>query len=602
MAYKFFIALKLLYCLVQVLYSIGHLVQSNCRSYSNSCQIFNDYANDADTYFTSGSSFHFMKGTHHLNVTLFIANVVNLSFVGDESDIILSDGCSIICNKSSNVLWTSLNIVFNETNELMNSSALCVESSEVVTLSNISISRKSYDGLNFNSRAILVLDSSIVFESCKFENGHHSSGGTLYIEDSNVTFSGHNDFFNNTANNTAGAIYGLRSQIQFNGSGTFMRNIAGMENGHNLNGTAIHVEFSSISLKGHFNFSDNHVIMLDWYAFAGGAIAASHSSLTLQGAFFFNNNSNLYGGAIWLDNSNCLISGHAVFAGNEAVNAAGAIGAFQSSLIIESNEFDLYNISEYTNSECFSKSYSLGILFCKNSAKTSGGAIQLDNSNMTLTGSVIFLANEAWWGGGISIYYTSDILKCSPNFITFEEPLNLLFHSNIAKKSGGALYIYDEYFDCRKLTSYSIFNCFFTVNGSIHFVNLNFTDNKASDNSTSIYGGAIQYCQVKVKNQKLKGYRLLQNLTKTSTDIKNEYANHYIYKVRLCNGSTDNIRVPRGQEFNISVTMLGEFDIPINQSVAFTLYTYYSQQTTSSQVVGQPYNYSVRNGCHNLAQ
>ena len=44
--------------------------------------MFNDYANDADTYFTSDSSFYFMKGTHHLNVILFITNVVNLSFVG----------------------------------------------------------------------------------------------------------------------------------------------------------------------------------------------------------------------------------------------------------------------------------------------------------------------------------------------------------------------------------------------------------------------------------------------------------------------------------------------------------------------------------------
>ena len=52
--------------------------------------------------------------------------------------------------------------------------------------------------------------------------------------------------------------------------------------------------------------------------------------------------------------------------------------------------------------------------------------------------------------------------------------------------------------------------------------------------------------------------------------------------------------------FNISVNVLGEFDFPINQSVAFTLHNYYYQQTTSSQLVGQPYNYLVTNGCRNL--
>ena len=42
---------------------------------------------------------------------------------------------------------------------------------------------------------------------------------------------------------------------------------------------------------------------------------------------------------------------------------AGAIGAFQTSLIINNNEFFLYNNSENTNSMCFSKSYSQSILF-----------------------------------------------------------------------------------------------------------------------------------------------------------------------------------------------------------------------------------------------
>ena len=101
--------------------------------------------------------------------------------------------------------------------------------------------------------------------------------------------------------------------------------------------------------------------------------------------------------------------------------------------------------------------------------------------------------------------------------------MKLLFHSNITKKSGVALYVYDSYLECRKLAN--IFNCFLKVNGSTNLVNLNFTDNKASDNITSIYGGAIQYCQVEVKNQKFHGYQLLLNLTKISKDIISEYAN-----------------------------------------------------------------------------
>ena len=242
-----------------------------------------------------------------------------------------------------------------------------------------------------------------------------------------------------SANNTAGAIYGLRLQIQFSGSGTFMRNKAGMDYGRNCNGTAMHVEFSSISLSGYFKFIHNHIITDKVYQIAGGTIAVSHSSLTLQGAIFFHNNLNLFGAAILLSHSECLISGHAVFEGNKAFTDGGAIDATPSSLIIKSNEFYLHNNSEYINSECFSKSYSQSILFCNNSAGGWGGAVELEDSNMSLTGSVVFMANEASDGGGIDITYTTDLKKCSPNYIIFEEPLDLIFHANLATRSGGAL-------------------------------------------------------------------------------------------------------------------------------------------------------------------
>ena len=162
-----------------------------------------------------------MKGTHHLNVTLLITNVVNLRFIGDESDIILSNGCSIIWKNSSKLFWTSLNLIFNETNEITNNSAIRFENAENVNFSNASF-LKFYCELNYFSRAILIVGSSIIFENIKCENGYHSTGGTLYIIDSNVTFGGHNIFLSNTANNSAGALYGLRSQIQLCGNNTFM--------------------------------------------------------------------------------------------------------------------------------------------------------------------------------------------------------------------------------------------------------------------------------------------------------------------------------------------------------------------------------------------
>ena len=133
MAHKLVIVVALYY-LVQVINSKAYIVQAECRSYSNSCRTLSDYANKADSYFTSNSFFHFRKGKHHLNVTLFITNVFNLSFVGgDKNNVVLSNGCSIIWTKSSILNWTSLNVTFNETNDRANNSAISFSNSELVT-------------------------------------------------------------------------------------------------------------------------------------------------------------------------------------------------------------------------------------------------------------------------------------------------------------------------------------------------------------------------------------------------------------------------------------------------------------------------------------
>ena len=561
-----------------------------------------------------------MKGTHHLNATLIINNVVNLSFVGDESDIILCNGCSIIWTKSSKLFWTSLNLIFNVTNEIANNSAIHFENAEVVTFSNASFSKFFFE-LNFYSRTILVMGSSIIFESCKFKNGYHSSGGSLYVEDSNVTFGGHNVFLNNAAKYAAGAIYGLRSQIQFNGSGTFMRNRVGIDYGRNCNATAIHVEFSNISLNGYFKFHNNQATISFTCFDLGGTVGAVVSSLTMQGVFYFINNSNcnggaimlrdseclmsgyfefegnealLDGGAIWLHNSECLISGQVEFEGNKALSNGGAISVRHGSLNINSSDFYFYNNSEYI--ENFSTLNPHGIVFCNNSASNWGGGVELYSSNMTLTGYVIFMENEARRGGGIAIYYNSDIQVCNPSFITFREPLELHFCSNVAKEYGGALNIYDMYSDCKRLVNNTSFNCFFTVTGSINFINVNFTGNKASD-GVGIYGGAIQYCQVKVKNEIQRGYQVLQNLIKTSIKVKKEYSSRDSYKICHCNCCiVDKIKVQRGVEFNISVIVLGEFDLPVNQSVEY----YYNDQENSSEVCSQPNNNVFIKGCRTL--
>ena len=101
--------------------------------------------------------------------------------------------------------------------------------------------------VSFHSRAVLAISSSIVFDSCKFENGYYSIGGKLHIEYSN--FQGHTVFLGNTAYCTLGAMYAFRSQIHLNRSGTFVgKRIGKLYNNAYCDGTAMHVWHCNISI------------------------------------------------------------------------------------------------------------------------------------------------------------------------------------------------------------------------------------------------------------------------------------------------------------------------------------------------------------------
>ena len=580
---------------VQVISSLEHLLQTNCRSYGNNCRTFNDYAKDADTYFTSDSSFYFMKGAHHLNVTLLITTkVVNLSFIGNQSDIILCNGCSIIWKGSSKISWKSLNLNFCEANKEMNNSALLFEHSNAVTFSNASFSTFCYYSF---STAVLVMSSSIVFKSCKFENGCHSNR-MIHVKASFVKFLGYSHF-----GHVGEAIYGSNSELHFSGNGTFLGKKVG---------AAIYIyQSTTLSFSGYYKFYGNQHKKLQHYVILNSnTIVAFDSFLTMKGVFYFANNSNKFGGAIFLHNTECLITGRLTLAYNKAFIGGGAIYARNSSLAIHGREsasrFDFFL------SECLSKSYPQSIIFCKNSAEKLGGAIHLEDSNMTLTGSVLFKNNKAQSGGGISFDYSSEPRINNPNFIVFKGPLKNVFLANNANRRGGAMYIRDRYLDT-KLCEYLLPNiqimnkCFFTIAFSLKkLINLVFTRNRASA-GPGIYGGAIQYCLVEVRSKVQQGFKVLQDLMK-STKIQKIYANFEALKVRHCingtisdlNRQSIDLRVPRGQWFRVSVTVLGEFNLPVKKSVEMTQNI--NNIRRSSKLIGQNfYNYRKVEQCQNIS-
>ena len=92
-----------------------------------------------------------------------------------------------------------------------------------------------------------------------------------------------------------------------------------------------------------------------------------------------------------------------------------------------------------------SQHYTQIVLFCNNSAEGYEGVGHLREINMTQSGSVTFMENKAWYGGGISICYTSDPAINERNYLVFLVPFNILFHANVPKSLGGALHIDDAF-------------------------------------------------------------------------------------------------------------------------------------------------------------
>jgi len=270
----------------------------------------------------------------------------------------------------------------------------------------------------------------------------------------------------------------------------------------------------------------------------------------------------------------------------------------------------MVNDSFNFNRDCLSKSYLQNAIFCNNSAGEFGGAVHLHNCNMTLSGSVMFVANNAQNGGGISKYFTSDPTVNSQNFIVFQESLNLSFYDNLAKKYGGALYINDIYLDAR-WCEYSSHHkernqCFFTIIGLTSLIQIYFSGNQALIGGSGIYGGAIKYCKVSHKTH--IGSTLLQDMLPINNlKMQHLYDNFDTIKVRFCecgdipslSRQSINKIIQRGQVFNISVIVVGEFDFPVSERVISALN--YSHRKSSSQIFDQPYNYqNIEKGCQNL--
>ena len=310
---------------------------SSCPHNSTNCTTLSEYAQEAELYFTSNTTMVFLPGDHVLDTNITVANISRLTMHGESSS---GNRATVVCSGSVGLSFTSMvdfkidSLGFTSCSRLLKYAitvpgfslghvyaVLDLQSTEHTELVNCSF--------HDNNGTALVVNNTDITLTGNSEFTHNRAcgsillGGAIIAVSSNLTFTGNTTFLGNSATSRqfpfdgfgGGAIITLNNTVlSFSGTNNFINNSAGSDGG------AIYTEYNTV-----LNFNGANVFINN-SADAGGAIATNNTILSLNGTSHFINNSAPMGGAIRTKINNTLtFNGTIHFTNNghygEAVNS-----------------------------------------------------------------------------------------------------------------------------------------------------------------------------------------------------------------------------------------------------------------------------------------
>ena len=198
------------------------LCQQNPMTQNCTCLTFNQYTNNQDRYFHSNSVFIFQPGLHHVNTSLSLTNVQNVSFHGEVSTS-TDRSVTLSLNPQVSLSWTNCDQI-----EIQSLNFISVGNCDYrlifvhvhdVLLSNVSISGS--DGCS----AIDSQSSTISIINSTFAGIFGEIGAILVLNSSQVIFNGTNTLSNDAAK-LGGAIYATNSEVNISGTVNLISNNA----------------------------------------------------------------------------------------------------------------------------------------------------------------------------------------------------------------------------------------------------------------------------------------------------------------------------------------------------------------------------------------
>lgn len=187
------------------------------------CLTLNQFTQQADTYFITGSTFVFLAGNHSLHSALILANVSNMTLRGGSAaSFLIGRNHTIRCENVSNIQIQGLTFVL--------CNIACKPESLYFINSQITISECEFHGSKGRQlarvKSICSCFSNITLLNCLFVGNTGSRGGAIEArEGSTLTISG-STFTGNEAAGSGGALFAHSSIVILEGvpQNTFRHN------------------------------------------------------------------------------------------------------------------------------------------------------------------------------------------------------------------------------------------------------------------------------------------------------------------------------------------------------------------------------------------
>ena len=299
--------------------------------------------------------------------------------------------------------------------------------------------------------ALCVVSSTLILTRSTFQNNSAYVGGALAIQQFSDLILTWNTFQNNSADWSGGALDALKSTTDLI-KNTFHNNSAELGGALSVSGStldltwnafqnnsatfggAIHVEISTLNLT-EGNIIGNNIAQY------GGGVVALYSQMELAGNISFESNTATYGGGMHVHNTQ--VSGQMIFTYNSATEGGGGVYASKSTLNFIGESTLNNNLAGdggglliVGESKFYLQQYA-HVHFISNSAKRTGGAIKVEESNPLIycidyKGITCFFQIAAppehkQWYAGCEQYIT-------------DLNVSITFYNNSAAEAGADLY------------------------------------------------------------------------------------------------------------------------------------------------------------------